>query len=55
MFLILANVLVILVFAQMDSALAQYLSRQNEAELVRLFSYLIVVNCIVILLFQFLF
>ncbi len=51
--LILANMLVILVFGQMDSTLAQYFSRLNNPEFIVLFSYLIVVNCVVILIFQF--
>lgn len=53
LFLIVANMLIILVFGQMDSTLAQYFSRLDNSALITLFAYLIVINCVMILIFQF--
>ncbi|WP_440992898.1 MFS transporter [Cysteiniphilum litorale] len=53
LFLIVANMLIILVFGQMDSTLAQYFSRLDNSAFITLFSYLIVINCMMILIFQF--
>ncbi len=53
MLLIIAYIIIILVFGQLDSTLAQYFSRENIPALVNLFSYLIAINCTVVVLFQF--
>ncbi|MGQ4004825.1 MFS transporter [Francisellaceae bacterium CB300] len=51
--LIITYTIVLIVFGQLDSTLAQYFSREGNNSLILLFSYLIVINCGVIIIFQF--
>lgn len=51
--LIITYTIVLIVFGQLDSTLAQYFSREGSNSLILLFSYLIVINCTVIIIFQF--
>tara|TARA_R110000737_G_scaffold61273_2_gene88394 strand:+ start:4063 stop:5307 length:1245 start_codon:yes stop_codon:yes gene_type:complete len=52
--LIIANVLCMFIYAQMDSSLIQYLTRAEVPELVILISAMIVANSVTIVFFQFL-
>lgn len=51
--LTLANALLMFVYGHMDSSLVQYLARLQVPELVSLFSSLILINALVIVVFQF--
>ena len=51
--LILANVLCLFVYGQMDSSLIQYLSREGVPELLELISSMIFTNALIIISFQF--
>ena len=51
--LIVANLFIMLIYAQVETTLAQYFSRHNAASLITLFSYLIVTNAAFVILFQF--
>ena len=51
--IMLANMLILFIYAQGDSSLIQYLTRAEIPKLVTLISYIIVLNSLVIVIFQF--
>lgn len=51
--LMLANILMFLIYAQIDSTLAQYFARENNENLIHFYAYFLMANTILIILFQF--